>query len=452
MFVYTLIRFLSSMLCAFFLQSSIGKLITISQNRLKRFWMFFSCFLLISMIIFLGDFRNILPTFIFFLVTVYSTCQGSFFQKTAIALLFSSTILAFNTLRDNCLIHSAIRLHDHLYSTAIFSVSSILFSLFLFLGIRSFAPEKNYELSDTMWKLLILLTVPPLGIVFVLVLLYDVSFWDTYSIRHPYFYYFHKDYTVLLIISIFSFIGLLWTIIVLARQQKLEQQNAFAEINNSYYKAMEQHDFEIRRLKHDMANHLQVLSALPEKEQRAYFNRLSENAALTQTFHYCGDATVNAVLSVKKDQMNRYGIHLVCTVDIPKELPFEKPDICALFANALDNALEACRKPDAETISNLEKEIENEKNREPEILLESKAQKGLFCLIVKNPVPESCSVIQYHGTDETPFPSTSKQNKQAHGLGLKSMQEIVMRYQGKMELKIENGYAELFLYMPLYDK
>ena len=444
--VYTLIRTISDILCALFLQNAVGKLITLSGNRLKRFWMFFSCLLLVGMIIFLGDFGNILPTFFFFLITVYITCEGSFSKKTAIGLLFSSTVLAFNTLRDNYLINTDMRCHDHLYATMIFSFSSILFSLFLFLGTRILAPEKNYELFDNMWRLLILLTVPPLGIVFSLVLLYDITFWDTYSRLYANTNYFHREYMVLLIISLFSFIGLMWAIVVLARQQNLEQQSTLADINNSYYKAMEQHSFEIRRLKHDMANHLQILSALPTEEQQAYLDSLSQNTALTQTLHYCGDATINAVLAVKENQMNRYGIQLVCSVDIPEELPFEQIDICALFANALDNAMEACRQSEE---GNGERN-NGEENRK--ITLESKAQKGLFCLKVRNPITGTGQEIRYHSLSDNSLPASSKQDKWAHGFGLKSILEIARKYQGEMELKTENGMAELFLYMPMYGK
>lgn len=141
--VYALIRFLSDILSALFLQSAIGKLITISPNRLKRFWIFFSCFLLTGMVIFLGDFRNILPTFFFFLITIYIACEGSFFQKTAVGLLFSSTVLAFNTLRDNCLTAPDMLHENYSYTMLTISILNILFSFFLFLGTKIFAPEKT---------------------------------------------------------------------------------------------------------------------------------------------------------------------------------------------------------------------------------------------------------------------------------------------------------------------
>ena len=44
---------------------------------------------------------------------------------------------------------------------------------------------------------------------------------------------------------------------------------------------------------------------------------------------------------------------------------------------------------------------------------------------------------------------TSKEDKRNHGLGLKSIHEIVTRYHGHLEIKIENGVFDLFLYLPL---
>lgn len=436
---FRLLHLLAVIPTTFFLQGTIRKLIAVSGRKTRKSLLFLACLQLSVTKIFFGDFFNILPLFVFFLLSIYASCEGSIFKKTAIALLFFSTVISFNALRDNYLADVFLLAEHFNAGILISSFSTLSFHLFLFLGTKLFAPEKDYTLSDSMWKLLLLLTMLPLGIVFCLILLYDAPFWNIMSRS----YRFHWDYAALLIISIFSFIGLLWTITVLARQQKLEQQRVLADINRRYYETMEQQYFEIRRLKHDMANHLQVLSALPPEEQKRYFDGLAQNPAFTQTLHYCDDATVNAVLATKENQLNRYGIRLSCFIDIPKELPFSPADICALFANALDNAAEACRKTS-----------ENDKK----IILESKAQKGLFCLKVVNPTEKSGKEIKYHmsGTDshnpDASIPATTKPDKRAHGLGLQSMREVVSRYQGEMELKTENGMAELFLYMPLYNR
>ncbi len=436
---------------------AIGYLIKIKEKRATRILLLTSCWILSSAIIFIGDPFNILATIPCFLTAILITCEGSIWQKITVGTMFSSTILSFNAVRDNYLKPFLYTLEQYIdptptaYGEFIFlqkniefirtlsGVVSLLFSAFLYIGIRKFAPDKDYTLSDSLWKLLLLLTVTPFGIVLTSATLSNRSSrYASHEFAPP------VEHLVLLSIAMLAFISLLWCITVLARQQKLEQKNMFMEINRKYYEAMEQQHFEIRRLKHDLSNHLQVLSALPEKQRDTYLQNLTENTAVTQSLSYCKDTTINAVLTVKKNLMNRYGIRMESAIDIYAELPFDKTDICALYANALDNAVEACMK--------LPK-------NERAITLKSKAQKGLFCLEVSNPL---CNLSENASPDiaagnlresapvkSISIPSTSKSDKTNHGLGLKGIKEIVERYHGSLELRTVNGVFNLFLYIPL---
>ena len=441
------------LLCsAWLIMHAMESLIKIADRRFKRFLMFIICWVLSGMVIFIGDPFNILASTLCFLITIFITCEGTLWKKITIGTMFASTILSFNALRDNYLISlidiaersvymqmqvpyngaTSVLLYPDL-TLILRALTSLPFSVFLYIGIRKFAPDKDYTLSDSLWKLLFLLTATPFGIVLTLTTLFD---WQHHQIYFYNIYVQPVEYLVLLFIAIISFVSLLWCITVLARQQKLEQQYMFMEVNRKYYEAMEQQHFEIRRLKHDLANHLQVLSALPEKQRDAYFENLTENTAFTQSLSYCGDPTVNAVLTVKKNQMERYGIRMESMIDISTELPFDKTDICALYANALDNAAEACMK------------MEEDKRL---ITLKSKAQKGLFCLEVSNPLPNSFESIRglQHPSQTESIPLTSNADKSNHGFGLKSIKEITERYHGSLELKTLNGVFNLFLYIPL---
>ena len=474
-FLFSLLWFSISLCNAWLIMRAMGFLIKIKENRAIRFLLLVSCWILSTMVIFIGDPFNILASTLFFLIVILFTCEGSRFKKITVATMFVNTLLSFNALRDNYLepllymlaqkinallteetnsellfVPSFIMLTQiplELYRL-LFVLASFPFSAFLYLGIRKFAPNKDYALSDSLWKLLFLLTVTPFGIVLASVTLFDRKFTNGFLLFDP-----PVEYLVLLSIATLSLISLLWCIIVLARQQKLEQQNMFMEINRKYYELMEQQHFEIRRLKHDLANHLQVLSALPEEQRDAYLKNLTENAAVTQSLSYCKDATVNAVLSVKKNLMDRYDIRMEFAVDISTPLPFDKTDVCALYANALDNAAEACMKlPQDKRI----------------IILKSKAQKGLFCLEVSNPVsslskkagdtstktntpPDQTRAGSLKHTQLMPasIPPTSKSDKGNHGFGLRGIKEIVERYHGSLELKTVNGMFNLFLYIPL---
>lgn len=412
------------------------------------------------MIIFIGDPFNILATTPVFLAIVLLTCEGSIWQRITIALMFSNTIFSFSALRDNY-IHDLL-FPPELYGVTVFisgdspiidlfsevsvqhgySVSSLTtlpFALVLYLCAKKFAPDKDYTLSDSMWRLLFLLTITPLGIVLAVVTLF----------RSGNFYidiFVHREYGVLLLISLFAILSLLWCVTVLAKQRKLEQQNMFAETNRKYYEAMEQQHFEVRRLKHDLANHIQVLSALSEEKRAAYAEELSGNAAFSHSLSYCGDSTVNAVLTVKKSVMERCHIRVNMEIEIPAQLPYDKTDLCALYANALDNAMEACMKLE---------------EPQREICVKSKAGKGIFCLEVSNPDPDAgksgsvnqtkkrAGSLSEKRSKHSPLLPTSKPDKPNHGFGLQSIQEIVKRYHGRLEVKTESGMFDVFLYLPL---
>ena len=191
--------------------------------------------------------------------------------------------------------------------------------------------------------------------------------------------------------------------------------------------SMEQQNFAIRRMKHDLTNHLQTLLVLSEEKRTDYIEEMLGSSTLTQALHYSGDTTVNVVLSAKEGIMRQKGIHFVPHIDITEELPFAKADICALFANTLDNAIEACEKLSVE-----ERRIE----------MEARLGKGLFVVSVRNSCLGAGSQLL-----EGKMPKTTKEDEKNHGLGLKSIYEITKRYGGNMELKMEEKEFELFLFL-----
>lgn len=200
-----------------------------------------------------------------------------------------------------------------------------------------------------------------------------------------------------------------------------------AEMNRKYYETMEQQNFETRRLKHDLANHLQVLAALPENEKNTYIQELAGNSLFTDTLKYCEDDTVNVILGSKAAWMKQKGIEFRVKADIGELLPMEKTDICAIFGNLLDNAAEAAQKC----------------REERYVSLETRFGRGMLVLRVENPVPDGSE-----GGKGKMFaiPHTTKENEEMHGYGLKSVSRAAEKYGGKIELSQEDGVFRAFLY------
>lgn len=391
---------------------TISCLIEIRKEWWRRILLLFGCWLSIFMIMFTGDLYNLPPTLLFFLFCVWNACLGSGLKRMTIGVMFASIRFALNALYDNCISkYIAVTLFGWDLGYIAFRVLSVLI---LYLLIHHYRPEREFELAPSLWKLLLMLCIPPMGIVCSLVLFRS----PFVSLRATLL-----DNTVLFLIAVVSFVGIWWAMLILNRQQKLEQENALAEYNKKYYEAMEQQQFEVRRMKHDLANHLQALLSLPAEEKDRYIQKMIGNPSLEKMLSYSGDATVNAVLTAKESLMRQRGISFHAKVDIAGELPFEKPDLCALFANALDNAVEACAALEA---------------GKRQIELTVRAAKGILAVEVKNP---------FEGELSNGLPRTTKQDAQNHGYGLRSIQEIVKKYGGNMELRQENGQFCLFLFM-----
>lgn len=388
-------------------------LIEIRRDWWRRMLLLTGCWLLIFMVLFTGDLDNLPPTLLFFLFCVWNACSGSKLKRLTVGAMLASVMFALNALFDNCIgyfIHNVMEAYSPYY----FVYRALAVSL-LYTGVRHYRPEPDFELSPPLWRLLLILCVPPMGIVCSLILFNNPTYRDpTYMLMD----------TALFLVAAVSFVGILWAMLTLNRQQKLERENALAEHNKKYYEAMEQQQFEVRRIRHDLANHLQLLLSLPAEDKDSYIRKMIENPAFERVLSYSGDATVNAVLTAKESRMRQCGISFHAKVDIPGELPFEKPDLCALFANVLDNAVEACASLGAD-----QRQIE----------LNARAAKGILAVEARNP---------FEGQLVGSLPGTTKTDTENHGFGLRSVQQIVKKYGGSMELRQEEGWFCLFCYMP----
>ena len=205
----------------------------------------------------------------------------------------------------------------------------------------------------------------------------------------------------------------------------MKEDALLAAQNVQYYQTMEKQHFEVRRLKHDMANHLQAALGLPENQREKYLRELLKAPVFSQTLKYCGDNTVNIILSAKAAAMEQKNIEFHVLADIPEELPMEKPDISAVLGNALDNAIEAVEK------------LPKEKRR---ISLEIRCARGILAFALRNPGKLE------EGAGKQDFPGTTKPDKTSHGLGLLSIRTVLKKYEGTMELRQEAEEVCLFIY------
>ena len=123
---------------------------------------------------------------------------------------------------------------------------------------------------------------------------------------------------------------------------------------------------------------------------------------------------VNAVLNAKYNAAEESGADCFFHVDIDELLGIDAVSLCTVFANTLDNAIEACRKIP-----------EPEKRR---ISLKARyAENGYFSYEIVN------SKRNEIRKKKDAF-LTDKEDARSHGLGIASVQDVVRRYEGTLDI------------------
>ncbi|MDO4273445.1 MAG: GHKL domain-containing protein [Eubacteriales bacterium] len=135
----------------------------------------------------------------------------------------------------------------------------------------------------------------------------------------------------------------------LFRTNKLEQEMKVFQIQNEvqfhYYEELEQKYRESRKIFHDMKNHLQSVEQLyEEKNKKAgddYVKDLLHMINVLGEKFYSSNHMLNIILNEKLSQARRAGIKVTAEVGDVEFSDLKDIDITTIFANLLDNAVEA---------------------------------------------------------------------------------------------------------------
>lgn len=216
----------------------------------------------------------------------------------------------------------------------------------------------------------------------------------------------------LLVINIIA-----WCFLWQSRQNRNKKQDyEILEMMNQYYEqdlnASRERYEQISMIKHDMRNTLLVLDNLinegRKEEARSFLGGQVERIDRLYQIVRTDNSFVNAILNQKLSEAKQKGIEVRCVI-LTSFQGIENKDICNLFGNLLDNAIEANEK--VEHGAWLELILEGDK-RELEI-------------ICRNSTGDNVEIRQNH------LPATKK-DRRFHGYGARIIREIVEKYQGEI--------------------
>ena len=178
-----------------------------------------------------------------------------------------------------------------------------------------------------------------------------------------------------------------------------------------HYEELYNHQFEIRKYRHDTKNRLTGLLALLEDEcyEDAILSLKKELNLMNETsgnIFNNNNPILDAVILSKIKTANTFNIDIKPTVIINQPIYVDAIDLSILIGNALDNAIEA-----AKLISNTV------------ITIKIISLVEQLTIEITNPVKENVDTNKL---------KSNKTNKYLHGLGIQSMQSISAKYDGEI--------------------
>lgn len=216
---------------------------------------------------------------------------------------------------------------------------------------------------------------------------------------------------------------------------KEEERNRILTIRNDLleanYQSLRKAYDENQMMYHDFKNHMLAMHQLIE-EQRCeealeYINTYIQwNLRINKRIE-SGCKIIDIIVNYKISEAIEKSIDLTYEIDFIGKLCMEDIDMCALLANLLNNSVEACEK------------IEKDKRW---INLRIKKQNEMLFIWIENSMKE-------RKIEKDKFFETNKEDKKLHGLGMKSIDNVIKKYDGHKEYEIEKDKFLIYISIPI---
>lgn len=201
------------------------------------------------------------------------------------------------------------------------------------------------------------------------------------------------------------------------------------DIQYKYYLNLQESQNKVKKLYHDINNHMFCIKNLSSDKEdvNKYIDEMSKELNQFKEIHNTGNMILDIILNEKQNICNENNIDLTCDVNFYKCNFIEMTDVCSIFSNILDNAIEACNK------TSMDKKY---------IKIRGTLVKSYYVIRCENSKTNKLEI-------KNSKIITSKKDKFIHGIGLKSVKSSLKKYNGDLEIEDFKNKFLLQIYIPI---
>ncbi|MCM1089406.1 MAG: ATP-binding protein [Butyrivibrio sp.] len=188
-------------------------------------------------------------------------------------------------------------------------------------------------------------------------------------------------------------------------------------------RSLEQNEKRLRIIRHDLRHYENGLRSLVQTGSREevleFVNTAADIISIEEPVHYCESAALNSILLFYIGLAREAGCQVETRFQLSSALPATDTELCIVFANAIENAINACRK------------LSDISERRIRITCIDSPQ---FVLEVANTYQEGVTL------DEAGIPVSKEQN---HGYGTQSILAFADKYNALVDYDLNGEWFKL---------
>lgn len=234
------------------------------------------------------------------------------------------------------------------------------------------------------------------------------------------------------LIALFLYYVLWWFSKKITETINLQRSYDLMKMEEKQYQRTLLYLQETSRQRHDFRQHIHVISEYLKtndiEKLEEYIAPIVESVDRTQKI-LSKNRAVDAIANHYDDLAKSQNVVIRWTIRVEETLPVKESDMCAVIGNLIENAVQAAAQLEGD-------------DRQVRVNI-GVLQKETLVILVEN---------SYHGTLTLNKDGLPISKNPEHGIGLKSVKNIVEQYSGSMEIETHNQFFKVSILMYEPDK